>query len=371
MDAHEYDGALSIGKARGRGSGVNPGGRFEPVRLHVLGETLDEVLRDHPEGVQNPTRVYRDNAKSLINRVDSPDLPFHWTLNPYRGCEHGCVYCYARPTHETFGLSCGLDFETRIFAKLDAPELLRHELGKPSWRGEPIMLAGITDVYQPVERRLLITRRCLEVMAECRQPVSIVTKGALIVRDIDLLASLARHRAVQVFVSVTTLDHDLSRSMEPRAASPRARLDAVRDLSQAGVPVGVMVAPIIPGLNDAEIPAVLEAARDAGARTAAYTMLRLPYQVKTVFLDWLRREYPLRAGRVEAEIRRMRDGELNDSRFGKRFKGEGERAEQIGRLFRVFKSRLGLDRGRMPISSDAFRKPRRPGELMLFGDDQT
>ncbi|MCW5776543.1 MAG: PA0069 family radical SAM protein [Phycisphaeraceae bacterium] len=368
MDACDFDGALPFGVVRGRGAGVNPSGRYEPVRLHVLGETLDEALDDCPDGVQVRTRVYRDNAKTVINPVDSPDLPFKWTLNPYRGCEHGCVYCYARPTHETFGMSCGLDFETRLFAKLDAPDLLRRELTRPKWQGEPIMLAGITDVYQPVERRLRITRGCLEIMAECRQPISIVTKGSLITRDLDLLSTLARHQAVQVFVSVTTLDADLARSMEPRASAPRARLDAMRDLSDAGVPVGVMVAPIVPGLNDAEIPGILLAARDAGARTAAFTVLRLPYQVKTVFLDWLRREFPLKADRVEGEIRRMRGGALNDSRFGTRFRGEGERAEQIRRLFKVFKSRLGLDRERMALSSASFRRPTLSGQRALFDE---
>ncbi len=316
-----------------------------------------------------PTRVYRDKSRTLINPVDSPDLNFSWSINPYRGCEHGCIYCYARPTHETFGLSSGLDFETRIFAKTDAAEMLRRELSMPKWRGEPIMMSGITDAYQPVERRLGITRACLEVMAACNQPVSIVTKSALVLRDIDLLGSLARYGATGVAISLTTLDASLAAMMESRASSPRERLRTIRELNAAGVPVMVLTAPIVPGLNDREIPALLEAAADAGVITARYTLVRLPFAVKDLFLDWLRRKIPDRASHIETLIRSCRDGGLNESRFGKRMRGEGAVAEQIKRVFTVFKKRCGLDRPMPAVSSAAFRRPEPlvdPAQPLLF-----
>ena len=268
--------AIVHGKVRGRGAGLNPTSRFEDVRLHVLGEHLDELARERPNGVQVETRVEPDQSRSILNRVESPDIPGDWTLNPYRGCEHGCVYCYARPGHEYFGLSCGLDFETRLFAKHDAPELLRGALRNPSWKGESIALSGVTDPYQPIERELRITRRCLEVCAEACQAVSVITKNRLVTRDRDLLGELAKMGAAHAAVSVTTLDKALAAKMEPRASAPEDRLRAIRELSEAGVPVIVMTAPISPGLNDHEMPSILEAARDAGAVGAGYVMLRLP-----------------------------------------------------------------------------------------------
>lgn len=354
---------------RGRASAINPGNRFERVRLSVLGEFLDEEIAERgreglPAEKQVPTTVFRDASRSIINRVDSPDLPFHWTINPYRGCEHGCVYCYARPTHETLGFSCGLDFETKIVAKVEAPGMLARELDALTWRGEPLMMSGVTDPYQPVERRLRITRGCLEAMAERRQPVSIVTKSRLVTRDIDLLACLARDRAASVAVSLTTLDGSLARRMEPRASSPRDRLAAISELSEAGVPVMVMTAPILPGLNDHEIPALLEAAADAGARAAGFILLRLPYQIKDVFLEWLAREFPERASRVEHGVRETRDGALNDSRWKSRFRGEGPRAEQIKRTFEVFRARHALRASLEPLSSAAFRKPSASGPTL-------
>jgi DNA repair photolyase len=358
---------LAIGHARGRGAQVNPPNRFEPVRLSVLGETLDEAAREHPEGRQVQTVVLADRARTIINPVDSPDVGMKWTINPYRGCEHGCVYCYARPTHETFGLSCGLDFETRLFAKQDAPALLRRELASPKWRGEGITMSGITDPYQPIERRLGITRACLEVMAECGQPVSIITKSRLVTRDIDLLGSLAARHAAAVFISLTTLDPELSARMEPRASSPRDRLKAMEDLAAAGIPVGVMTAPIVPGLTDQEIPALIEAAAKAGATRAGWVMLRLPWQIKDVFLEWARREFPERAGKIESRIREMRGGKLYDPRATIRQRGEGAFAEQIASLHAMACRRHRMNNDRLELSSEAFQRPVVNGQLGLFG----
>ena len=365
----EYADGLS-GHARGRGAQLNPGNRYESVRLHVLGEHLDAVhIETDGNGTQVPTRVYADRTRSLINPVDSPDLPFRWTINPYRGCEHGCVYCYARPDHERLGWSSGLDFETKLLAKLDAPALLRKELMRSAWQGEPIMMAGVTDAYQPIERKLRLTRGCLEVMADCGQPVSIVTKNHLVSRDIDLLGQLAGHGACRVAISLTTLEPRLAATLEPRASSPNDRLAAMQVLAAAGIPVTVMVAPIIPGLNDRELPTILQAAADAGATGAGYVMLRLPYQVKALFEQWLREHLPDRADHVLSLVRQVRDGELNSSRFGERMCGTGHIAEQVRNLYQVFTQRLNLTRGRhqVPLSSDAFRRPAAvTAQLSLF-----
>ncbi len=362
------DGTTHGAAARGRGAAtLNPGNRFESVRLHVLGEYLDEQITEHPDGVQVKTHVLRDNTRTIINRVaDSPDIPYDWTINPYRGCEHGCIYCYARPGHEYLGMSSGLDFETKIMAKVDAPQLLRRELASPKWQGEPIIMSGVTDPYQPIEAKLRITRGCLEVMNECKQPVSIITKNALVLRDLDLLSEMARSDAASVAVSITTLDKDLAMKMEPRASTPENRLRAVRELSQAGVPVTVMVAPIIPAINESEMPRILEAAAEAGAQSAGWVLLRLPYQIKTLFLEWLTRHFPDRAVKVESFIREMRGGELYDSRYGKRQKGEGTHAKLIGEMFKMYKKKYGLDRGGRKVSSKAFRRPSLDGQMGLF-----
>jgi DNA repair photolyase len=354
--------------ARGRGSAMlNPGNRFEDVRLHILGEYRDEQLREHPSGVQVKTIAYRDETRTIINKVsDSPDIGFDWTINPYRGCEHGCIYCYARPGHEYLGMSCGLDFESRIMVKTSAPDLLRRELASPKWRGEVIVMCGVTDCYQPLEKKLLITRGCLEVMAECCQPVSIVTKNHLITRDIDVLRKLAQHNCVSVGISVTTLDRELAMKMEPRASTPHDRLRAMRELTDAGIPVIAMTAPIIPGLNDRELPALLKAAAENGAISASWVMLRLPWQIKDLFLEWLQRHYPDRARKVESFIRQMRGGELYDARFGTRMRGEGEHAELIKRMFKTYRKRYGLDRAMPKLSSSAFRRPILDGQLELF-----
>ncbi len=369
----EFKDALATGPVRGRGAGLNPGNRFEDVRLHVLGEHLDEVAAEVPDGVKTPTRVYHDKSRTILNPVDSPDLFFKWSVNPYRGCEHGCIYCYARPGHEYLGMSCGVDFETKIFAKMDAPELLRAELLKPKWNGEGIMLSGVTDPYQPVEGSLRITRRILEVCAEFAQPVSVITKNKLITRDLDVFAELHEHSAIHAAVSITTLDNKLASSMEPRASSPRDRLGAIRALSAVGIPVAVMVAPVIPALNESEIPAILEAAQDAGATSAGTVLLRLPHQIKDLYLDWLRREFPERAAHAEAAMRDTREGELYQSDFGVRQGGTGARAEQIRMMFNVFSRKMGLDRPRVSKSAEEFvrRKATRlaRGQMGLFGGE--
>ncbi len=368
--------------ARGRASGLNPGNRFQGLRLHVLAEHLEDEARGRGAADEDcasapatpscsPTTIIDDHARSVINPVESPDIPFSWTLNPYRGCEHGCIYCYARPGHEQLSFSCGLDFETKILVKRDAPALLRRELARPAWRGEPIMMSGVTDPYQPVERRLGITRACLEVMLKCRQPVGLITKNRLITRDIDLLAQFARWRGVRAAVSLTTLNPGLAAQLEPRASSPRDRLEAIARLSQAGVPVTVMTAPMIPGLNDHELPALLEAAARAGATSAGYVMLRLPHQVKALFLDWLARIVPDRAAKVESLLRQVRDGELNQTSFGLRMRGSGPVADTLAATFKVFSRRLGLSSQRPALNSSEFRRPAPepdlgPGQLGLF-----
>ncbi len=335
--------------ARGRGAGLNPPSRFDRVSLSIDGEALDARHDENPDGPRLATQLIEDATRTVLNRVDSPDLPFAWTLNPYRGCEHGCVYCYARPGHEYLGLSCGIDFETKIHVKRRAPELLRKAITRQGWCGEPIVMSGVTDPYQPIERELKITRACLEVMHELGQPVSIITKNKMIVRDLDLLGEMASRGKAHANISITTLDNDLAHKMEPRASSPRDRLEAIRRLSAAGVPTRVMVAPVIPAINDREIPAILKAAADAGATGAGTVLLRLPYQLKELFLEWLARHYPDRAAHVESLISQSRGGKLYDARPGVRGRGEGPIAEQIRQSYRVFVKRHGLDKGLPPL----------------------
>jgi DNA repair photolyase len=341
----------------GRGTGENPPSRYD--ELHI---ELDEEARAEA----GPTRYFRDASRSVLAENDSPDIGFRYSLNPYRGCQHGCTYCYARPSHEYLGFSAGLDFERRILVKEDAPALLRQTFARPSWEGEVVALAGNTDCYQPIERQLGLTRRCLEVFAECRNPVGVITKSALVTRDVDLLARLAAHGAAHVFVSVTTLDDELVARLEPRAARPGRRIDAIRTLAAAGVPVGVLMAPVIPGMTDAEIPRVLEAAAAAGATAASWTLLRLPPPVDALFQAWLAEHYPERAQRVTNRIRDVRAGRMTDSVFGRRHRGQGEYAGQIGQLFAVSARKTGLDRPLPPLSSAAFRRPARDGQLRLL-----
>lgn len=335
----------------GRGTALNPPNRFE--HLHV------EPDPDcPPEERPDPrTQFFFDASESLLTRNDSPDIPFTYGLNPYRGCEHGCAYCYARPYHEYLGFSSGLDFETKIMVKLRAPELLRAALTAPSWVPDSVAMSGVTDCYQPAERHFRLTRQCLEVFAELRSPVSIVTKNFLVTRDRDLLAELARWQATAVYLTVTSLDPELAGRLEPRAARPAARLQAMRLLADAGIPVGVMIAPIVPGLTDHEIPAILDAAARAGAKRAGYVVLRLPHGVKDIFTAWLEAHYPGKKERVLSRVRDLRGGKLNVAEWGMRMRGEGIFAEQIHDLFAAAARRTGLNQERVPLSTAHFRRP--------------
>jgi DNA repair photolyase len=349
---------------RGRGVGWNPPNRFERLSVAL------EAPSDNPEGDPPPlpeTVLLRDRTRSILAHNDSPDVGFDVGINPYRGCSHGCVYCYARPTHEYLGFSAGLDFETKIMVKEDAPALLRKALAAASWRPQVIALSGNTDAYQPAERRLGLTRRCLAVLAEFRNPVGIVTKSHLVTRDADLLADLARDRAAAVVLSITSLKNVVQRSMEPRAASPSRRLDTIRALAEAGVPVGVNVAPVVPGLTDEELPAILGAAAEAGATFASYILLRLPHGVKEMFEEWLQQHFPERREKVLQRLREMRGGKLYDARFEVRGRGEGPWADHLRSLFRVTRNRLGLNRPPQ-LSAEAFRVPgpTAPAQIELF-----
>ncbi|PYI83004.1 MAG: radical SAM protein [Verrucomicrobia bacterium] len=344
---------------KGRGAASNPANRFEEIHLE----------RDHewnPAADPAPgTKFLRDATGTIITYNDSPDVGFNASINPYRGCEHGCIYCYARPTHEYLGFSSGLDFETRIMVKENAPELLRAELSSPKWKPQVIAMSGVTDCYQPIERKLKLTRRCLEVFAEFRNPVCIVTKNHLVTRDIDVLGELARDRAAAVFVSLTTLDRTLTPKLEPRTSLPGHRLAAIEALSQARIPVGVLVAPVIPALNDHELPALLAAAAKAGAKSAGYVVLRLPYSVAPLFEDWLTRHFADRKEKVLNRIRALRGGKLNDPKFGSRMEGQGIFAEQIAKMFGVACRKAGLKQERIDLSTASFRVPGGP-QLTLF-----
>ena len=334
----------------GRGSAANPKNRFEKIEVEPdFTDTAD---------VPRPETVYlRDHSRSIVATNNSPDIGFDASINPYRGCSHGCIYCYSRPTHEYLGLSAGLDFESKVLVKEDAPGLLRRQLASQRWEPKVLSMSGVTDPYQPVEKKLGITRGCLEVLAAFRNPVVVVTKNHLVTRDSDLLSELARYDAAAVAVSLTTLDDDLRRVMEPRTSRPVRRLAAIRKLSEAGVPVGVMTAPVIPGLNDHELPNLLSAAADAGATFAGYVPLRLPGAVAPLFEDWLERHFPDRKEKVLNRVRSMRGGRLNDPEFGSRMKGEGVYAEHVSRLFGVSCRRAGIERGRFPkLSTASFRK---------------
>ena len=334
----------------GRGSSINPVNRFEPLHYDV-DEWCDPGSPPHIR-----TQLFRDDTQTIIARNQSPDIGFETSINPYRGCEHGCAYCYARPTHEYLGFSAGVDFESKILVKLNAATLLAAELNRPGWRPQTVTMSGVTDCYQPIERRLKITRACLQVLVDFRNPTFIVTKNHLVTRDCDLLASLAAHEAAGVTISITTLDACLAQKLEPRASSPRSRLAAIRELAEANIPVGVNVAPIIPGLNDHEIPAILNAAAEAGARFAYYTIVRLPLAVSTIFINWLETHFPDRKNTVLRRIQSMRGGKLNESAFGRRMRGEGILAEQIRRIFEVGCRRAGLKHDHVELNTKAFRR---------------
>lgn len=344
-------------RRRGRGAGLNPSGRFEPTER----TTFDDgwaTLEDMPPF---RTEVQVEKPRSVISRNESPDIPFDRSLNPYRGCEHGCIYCFARPTHSYMGLSAGLDFEAKLFAKPDAPKLLERELSKPGYKPRTLAIGTNTDPYQPIEREWRIMRQVLEVLNKANHPVAIVTKSALIMRDIDILASMAERGLAKVAVSVTTLDRKLARSMEPRASTPSRRLEAVKALSQAGIPTGVLMAPVIPALNDHEIERVLDSAKAAGAVEAGYVILRLPLEVSPLFRDWLLQNYPDRYRHVMSLVRSMRGGKDYDAEFGKRMKGAGPYAWQISRRFEMATKRLGLVRRSMQLRDDLFVPPNNSG----------
>jgi DNA repair photolyase len=348
------------------GSMIDPPNRFEKTRHERDFEHLewDVEYLNHLE--KRPITYLPDTSKTIVSENDSPDVPFRYSVNLYRGCAHGCAYCYARNTHEYLGFNAGLDFETKIVVKHDAPRLLREFLSREAWQPQAITFSGVTDCYQPAEREFRLTRQCLEVVLEFGQPVGIITKNALVLRDLDLLTELAGRNLAHVFLSVTSLDSELARAMEPRTSIPSARLRAIELLADAQVPVGVMVAPVIPGLNDSEIPAILEAARNAGAKSAGYVFLRLPLTVEPVFREWLQRTQPMKAERVEQRLKQSRRGRLNNSRWGERMRGSGEIADQIGKMFRLFSERAGFE-GLPALDAGQFRATRAcHGQLRLF-----
>jgi len=349
-------------RRRGRGAGVNPSGRFEPVSRHVF----DDGWSNFEELPPFKTEVQVERPRQIITRNESPDISFDRSINPYRGCEHGCVYCFARPTHAYMGLSAGLDFESKLFAKPDAAKLLDKELSKEGYSPRSIAIGTNTDPYQPVEKQWRIMREILEVLEARKHPVGIVTKSALVTRDIDILGRMAEKGLAKVALSITTLDRKLARTMEPRAATPPKRLEALKLLSEAGIPTSVMVAPVIPGLNDPEIERILDSAYAAGAREAGYVMLRLPLEVSPIFKDWLLRHYPDRFRHVMSLVRSMRDGKDYDSEFGKRMKGSGPYAWQIGRRFEIAAKRLGLNLQKRVLRTDFFEPAKRAGEQLML-----
>lgn len=347
----------------GRGAQLNPANSY----------SKQEYVEEHREGLDEPllsndrTEFFKETPRKIVNRVTSPDIPLPYSMNPYQGCEHGCVYCYARVTHQYWGLSAGLDFERKIIIKENAPELLAATFDKPSWRSQPIMLSGNTDCYQPIEQKLQITRRMLEVMLKYQNPVGVITKNSMVVRDIDILKEMATNNLVRVAISITTLDEDLRRSMEPRTATSRQRLRAIEKLSKAGIPVNVMIAPIAPGLNSHEIVPIMKAASDAGAAGVAYTIMRLNGPVADLFSDWIWKNYPDRAEKVLHQVSEIHGGRLGDSRTGTRMSGEGKYAESIKELFRISRHRFFGHKKRVPYNLEAFRRPPKiNGQLSLF-----
>jgi DNA repair photolyase len=348
----------------GRGAHLNPKNRFE--KLEYVADPPEDIGGDDVEE-QRPlrTQFLRDDTQSIISKNDSPDVPFTYSLNPYRGCEHGCAYCFARPTHEYLGFSAGLDFESRIMVKERAPELLRAALNSPKWKPEVLALSGVTDCYQPIERQLEITRRCVAVLAEFRNPVSVITKNHLVTRDIDLYRELAAHDGVRINISITTLNAALAKKLEPRASPPLRRLKAIEELSNAGIPVSLLMAPCIPGLNDHEMLNIFTAGANAGARDAGYTALRLPGAVAGIFSQWLDDHVPDKKEKILNRVREMRAGRLNDPRFGSRMRGDGFYAEQMTAMYKVAWKTAGFDRKpRIELSTAHFRRDRE--QLTLF-----
>ncbi|MDQ8202677.1 PA0069 family radical SAM protein [Pelagicoccus sp. SDUM812003] len=339
---------------RGRGASTNPANRFEPF----LVERVETGLQDDEPALT--TTFYEDASESIISYNSSPDIPFDASVNPYRGCEHGCSYCYARPFHEYLGFSAGLDFETKIMVKRRAAALLKEELSSSMWRPQLVAMSGVTDPYQPIEKRFGLTRACLQVLLDFRNPVGVVTKNRLAARDLEIYGELARRDLCHVTVSLNSLDAELARKMEPRTSSPKGRLEMISAFASMEVPVGILIAPVIPGLNDHEIPAILKAAKQAGASYASYILLRLPLGVKDIFFDWVERLYPSKRQRIEDRLRDLRDGQLNRSTFGERFRGSGIFADQIRQLFEVSRRKAGLAAGPPDLSVADFRRPLSP-----------
>lgn len=345
---------LNISKIKGRGAVSNHSGRFERFTYE---KSQDGWETSDPEREPVATSVYTDASKSVISYNDSPDIPFDRSVNPYRGCEHGCIYCYARPSHAWLGLSPGIDFETKLYAKLDAAALLRQELSRPSYRPAPLILGSNTDPYQPIEKKYQITRQILSVLLEFQHPVTIITKSALLLRDLDIFKELATHDLLRIFLSIGTLDATLARLMEPRAAQPRKRLFALQQLSAQQIPVGVLIAPIIPGLNDSELEQITQVIAESGATYAGYNLLRLPYEIKDLFQEWLSQHYPDRQSKILSLIRETRKGSLNNSDFSQRMTGQGIYAQLIGQRFRLAIERVGLNQKVLKQRTDFFRVP--------------
>jgi DNA repair photolyase len=338
---------------KGRGATLNPDGRFEKLEREAVDDGWEEI--NQPRSIE--TVVIPEPVRSIISRNDSPDVGFNQSINPYAGCEHGCIYCYARPSHSYRGLSAGVDFETKLFAKTNAAEVLRKELAARSYRCQTIVVGANTDPYQPIERKWKITRAVLEVLAEHIHPVGIITKSSLVERDIDILAGMAEKNLVRVHVSITTLDHEVSRYLEPRTSAPSRRVQTLRALSEAGIPVGVMVAPVIPFLTDSQLEPILETSSAAGATSAGYVFLRLPFEVKDLFNDWLAKHFPMKAEHVMSLVRQMRDGREYDSTWGVRQRGKGIYAELLEQRFRKACARLGLNKDKRELDASLFRVP--------------
>jgi DNA repair photolyase len=347
---------------KGRAASFNTPNRFDKLHLEPIEIDRDEGEEDRPI----KTVFFNDTSKSILSKNDSPDIPFTYSVNPYRGCEHGCIYCYARPSHEYLGFSAGVDFESKILVKHDAAKLLEEAFRKKSWKPQMVCFSGNTDCYQPIEHRLQITRQCLEVFVKFRNPVGIITKNALIRRDLDLLKELATLNLVSVTISITSLNGDLIRVMEPRTSIPAKRLETVELLASNGIPVNVLVAPIIPGLTDEEIPAILKESASRGARSAGYTILRLNGPIEPLFRDWLERELPDRAKKILSRTKDIHAGKLSDARFGKRMKGEGEFARTINQMFKLNCARYGLNKEKFEFSTEHFRRETK-GQTEMFG----
>jgi len=335
---------------KGRGAGFNPLNRFEKIEFEIADEEIGNL--EKPK-----TQFYKDISKSILTYNDSPDTGFDVGINPYRGCEHGCIYCYARPTHEFLGLSAGIDFETQIFVKENAPELLRKELSQKKWEPQTVAISGNTDCYQPAEKHFELTRNCLEVLLEFRNPVGIITKNHLITRDIDILKEMAQLNGVLAVLSITTLDSVLAGKMEPRTSQPFLRLKALEKLTEAGIPTMVLIAPVIPGLTDHEIPKIIESAVNAGAKQAAYVMLRLPYAVSDLFIEWIENHYPNKKNKIINRIKSVRKGKLNSAEFGNRMVGDGIFAKQVKKLFELYCSKNGIGTNRVKLSTKHFKSP--------------